>query len=113
MATTVEHDLDAKVELKRFQHRIYARMSKGMTRQEAEAADRGTRHGSLGKTSTRSTHDEEIDRRVALWGQRERIVAYLPRLYEQREEALRRLADLDQLIADEEAAADQIDRQVA
>ncbi len=73
----------------------------------------------LDKTSTRSTHAEEsewdrlINRRVALWGQRERIVAYLPRLYEQREEALRRLADLDQLIRDEEKTVTQIERMVA
>ena len=61
----------------------------------------------------KSRHDQEMDARVALWLQRERIVAYLPRLHEQREEALRRLADLDQLIADEEAAVAQIEAQVA
>ena len=60
-----------------------------------------------------SNADAAINRRVALWCQRERIVAYLPRLHEQREEALRRLADLDQLIADEEAAVEAIEKQVA
>lgn len=57
--------------------------------------------------------DDAIERRAQLWCQRERIVAYLPRLYQQREEARKRLEDLDQLIRDEEKAVAQIDRQVA
>lgn len=60
-----------------------------------------------------SKKDRDMDRRVALWNEAERIRKYLPTLHRQREEALRRLADLDRLISDEEAAVAQIEKQVA
>jgi hypothetical protein len=49
------------------------------------------------------------DRRADLWLQGQRIAKYLPTFYRQRLEALRRLADLDQLVA----AVEAIEKQVA
>ncbi len=46
--------------------------------------------------------------RTASWHEAERIEAYLPTLYRQREEAAQRLAELDQLIADEQQAIEAI-----
>ena len=106
---------EEKLEWGRFRQRQLRVKQDGLTPEEFQEKERQLRERREQQQASdeESERDRLINRRVALWGQRERIVAYLPRLYEQREEALRRLADLDQLIADEEAAAAQIDRQVA
>ena len=59
-------------------------------------------------TRKRENTAQAVERRAALWCQKERIEKYLPELHRQREEAATRLAELDALIADEEAAAREI-----
>lgn len=56
----------------------------------------------------RESEAQAIERRTALWSQMERIEAYLPVLRRQREEAATRLAEITDLIADEEAAVAEI-----
>ncbi len=46
----------------------------------------------------------EVSRRASVLSQARRIRNYLPKLKEQRDEAAQRLADLEELIRDEEAA---------
>lgn len=105
---------EEKLEWGRFLQRRQRAVEEGLTEEQFAEKERQLRERRERKANAEeSERDMTIERRAQLWCQRERIVAYLPRLYEQREEALRRLADLDQLIADEEAAASQIDRQVA
>ncbi len=55
-----------------------------------------------------SNADRDAARRAALWVQGQRIEAYLPRLYEQHQEAAQRLRELDELIRDEEDEAARI-----
>ncbi len=51
---------------------------------------------------------EAAELRTASWHQAERIEAYLPELYRQREEAAQRLTEITDLIHDEEQAVREI-----
>ncbi len=102
---------EERQELERFRQRQQRAKQYGLTPEEFAEKERQREQRQA--SAEESEWDRLINRRVALWCQLERIVAYLPRLYEQREEALRRLADLDQLIRDEEKTVTQIERMVA
>jgi hypothetical protein len=52
----------------------------------------------------RENTDEAISRRAAAWNQSLRIESYLPVLAKQRDEAAAKLAEIEQLIADEKQA---------
>ncbi len=54
--------------------------------------------------ATMAKAQQKADRAADDWWQADRIERYLPTLGRQREEAARRLAELDELIADEKAA---------
>jgi hypothetical protein len=57
--------------------------------------------------------DENADRVAGLYWERERIVAHLPPLFEQRDATMATLMELEQLISDEEQAAQEIAAQIA
>lgn len=59
-------------------------------------------------SATKSDHDRQIDQRVALWLQGERIASYLPTLQAQRDKLVADLQDLQDLIRDEEEALAEI-----
>jgi hypothetical protein len=63
-------------------------------------------HSRQGKAA--KTNNEAADRHAALWCQMRRIERWLPELYQQRDEAVQRLSEITDLIADEEAAAAEI-----
>ncbi len=60
------------------------------------------------RARTRSDADKAAIRRADLWCQMQRIEKYLPELHRQREDAASHLRDLDELIADEQAALAEI-----
>lgn len=54
------------------------------------------------------SNEQAIERPSEMWLEMLRIEKWLPRLYEQRAEAARRLEDLDELIRDDEGEARRI-----
>ncbi len=100
MATT-----EQKLERELHAQRVRRRMKAGMTREEAEEADRGSRSE---RAAREPQHDADAERRAAAWNQMLRIEKYLPVLRGQREEADRHLREIDDLIRDEEQEVSRI-----
>ena len=108
MAPTRPLTGEQRRELDNFRQRRTRARRAGLFEEEFLEKERRLRERREKYRREESEKEQTTNRRAAMWVQMLRIQAYLPRLYEQRQEAAQRLGDLDRLIHDEEIEASRI-----